>query len=64
MQFIEEEELMRRHTLKSRMSVRNITEMNIKNKKSRDRRLMSSVGLIRPLLDIQPPQKQKPNFCL
>jgi hypothetical protein len=64
MQFIDEEELMKRNTLKSRMSVRNITEMNIKNKKSRDRRLMSSVGFIRPLLDIQAPKRQKANFCL
>ena len=39
------------------MSVRNITEMNIKNRKSRDRRFLSSAGLSKPLLNIQPPRK-------
>lgn len=56
--------MLRRHTERSRMSVRNITEMNIKNKKSRDRRFLSSATIPRPLLETQPLQKPKPNFCL
>ena len=45
------------------MSVRNITEMNIKNRKSRDQRFHSTT-LQKPLLDTQTAFRSKPNFCL